>query len=100
MTKIKKIGIMSAAKIEGLMGLIMGLIVALIFAIIGGLVSSLSGIEGSEALGLFGGGIFMIIAVPIFYGVIGFIAGAIGAAIYNLIAGWIGGIEIELEEKK
>ena len=31
------------------------------------------------------------------YGVIGVIGGAIGAALYNLVAGWIGGIEVEME---
>ena len=41
----------------------------------------------------FGIGIFM----PIIYAVMGFIFGLIGAAIYNLIAGWIGGIEVEVE---
>jgi biopolymer transport protein ExbB/TolQ len=29
--------------------------------------------------------------------VMGFIAGIIGAAIYNLFAKWIGGIEVEVE---
>lgn len=28
---------------------------------------------------------------------IGFLSGLIGSAIYNLMAGWVGGIEIELE---
>jgi Transmembrane domain of unknown function (DUF3566) len=37
------------------------------------------------------------ILMPVFYGVMGFIFGVIGAAIYNLIAGWIGGIEVEVE---
>ncbi len=35
--------------------------------------------------------------IPVMYGVMGFIFGVIGAAIYNLIAGWIGGIEVEVE---
>jgi hypothetical protein len=44
--------------------------------------------------GLFlGMGIFM----PIIYAVMGFIFGVIGAALYNLVARWIGGFEIEVE---
>ena len=31
------------------------------------------------------------------YGVMGFIGGAIGAFVYNLVAGVVGGIEIEVE---
>lgn len=42
---------------------------------------------------MFGMGLFM----PVIYGVMGFIFGVIGAAIYNLVAGWIGGIELEVE---
>jgi len=37
------------------------------------------------------------IMMPIIYGVMGFVFGVIGAAIYNLIASWIGGIEVEVE---
>lgn len=28
----------------------------------------------------------------------GVVAGAIGAALYNLVSGWVGGIEIELDQ--
>jgi hypothetical protein len=36
-------------------------------------------------------------ALPIIYGVLGFIFTAIGCAIYNFVAGLVGGIEVELE---
>lgn len=42
---------------------------------------------------MFGFGILM----PIIYGVMGFVGGIIMAAIYNVIAGWIGGFEVEVE---
>jgi len=42
---------------------------------------------------MFGMGIFM----PVIYGVMGFVIGVVGAAVYNLIARWIGGIEVEVE---
>jgi ABC-type Co2+ transport system permease subunit len=38
------------------------------------------------------------IVMPIIYIVLGFIGGIIGAFIYNIAAGWVGGIEIEIEE--
>jgi len=34
---------------------------------------------------------------PIFYGFMGFVGGAIGAFVYNLLAKWLGGIEIQLD---
>jgi hypothetical protein len=39
----------------------------------------------------------MGILMPVIYGVMGFIGGVIGAAVYNLVARWIGGIELEVE---
>ena len=53
--------------------------------------------NGGQALpGILGlGGIF-IVMLPILYGAMGFIGGIIGALIYNLVAKWIGGIEVEV----
>jgi hypothetical protein len=35
--------------------------------------------------------------MPVLYGIFAIITGAIGAALYNLVAGWVGGIQVELE---
>lgn len=61
-----------------------------------------AGIAGSLAggrTGALGGAGMLILAIlfPIFYGAIGFVAGTIGALLYNLFASWVGGIEIELQ---
>jgi hypothetical protein len=98
MTKIKSLGVLSVAKIEGLIGVIMGLVLGVLFALVG---AGISGMMGGDRGGwgmMYGGG-FAIIILPIMYGVCGFIGGAIVAWVYNLVAGWIGGIEIELENK-
>lgn len=42
-------------------------------------------------------GVGFAIAAPVFYAVMGFLFGVIGAAIYNLIAQWVGGLEVEVE---
>jgi hypothetical protein len=42
-------------------------------------------------------GVIMMIALPIMYGLFGFIGGTIGALIYNVMAGIIGGVKFELE---
>ncbi len=95
MTRIKKIGVMQAAKIQGLFGVILGLIFGLFVGILGSSFSYM--MYGGNSGGF---GFFAIIVLPIMYGIFGFIAGAIGALLYNLIAGWIGGLDIELEEIK
>ena len=45
-----------------------------------------------------GPGVIFILILPIIYVVMGFIMAVITAAIYNLCAKWVGGIEIELED--
>jgi hypothetical protein len=37
--------------------------------------------------------------MPIFYGCMGFIGGALGAVVYNALAGMMGGLELRLEAK-
>ncbi len=39
----------------------------------------------------------MGVLAPVMYGVFSFILGLLSAALYNVIARWIGGIEVEVE---
>jgi len=41
----------------------------------------------------------MVVVLPLLYIVGGFVVGLIGSFIYNLVAGWIGGIEVDYEER-
>jgi hypothetical protein len=48
---------------------------------------------------MLGRGIATLIAVilcPMIYGLIGGFGAAIGAAIYNLASGWVGGVEVDI----
>ncbi len=93
---IRKIGPLSCAKVSGVLYALMGLILGAIFSLIS-LGTAAAGLDSEGGLGfLFGAA--AIIILPIFYGILGFIGGAIGAWLYNLIAGWIGGIEVEFEQ--
>lgn len=42
-------------------------------------------------------GALFALVLPVLYGVCGFIFTAIGCLLYNVVASWIGGIEVELE---
>jgi hypothetical protein len=53
--------------------------------------------DSPPLLVLAGIGIAMAIGMPILYAVMGFIIGVIGAWLYNVIANWIGGIQVEVE---
>ena len=93
---IKRIGPMSCARIAGTLnaaiGLLIGLVVAL-FALAGAGVGtgSQSAVLGS-ALGL-----GAVVLLPILYGGLGFVVTLIGAWLYNVVAGLVGGIEIDLQ---
>ena len=100
--QIKRMGVFSCAKIYSItlaaMGLIVGVIYGLIFMVVGGAMMAGggrdSGAAGASSLVI---GLVMMIAIPIFYGVIGFIGGLIGALVYNVAAGVVGGLELDLE---
>jgi hypothetical protein len=98
---IKRINPLSAAKVAavlyGLMGLLIGGLFSLM-AMFGGFAAGMSGDEGAAAapfLGMFFG-VGAIIIVPILYGAVGAIMVAIGTALYNVVAGMVGGIEIDV----
>jgi hypothetical protein len=98
MQEIKKLDILSVAKIEGAMGAVFGFIAGLFMAAIGMAFFGFAGMAGTEiprAASIFFG-VAAIIVVPIVYAILGFIGGIIVAFIYNVLAGWIGGVKIEL----
>ncbi len=95
MVKLRRVGVLSVGKICGILGVIIGLIVGVGYAIAFAIAGAVSGNVP------FGGllGAFAIVAFPVMYGVIGFLGGVIDAFLYNIIAGWIGGIELHFEEQ-
>jgi hypothetical protein len=100
MATIKRIGPGSAFKIGSVVYAIFGLVVGIAMALFSLMIGSLGSLAGNMApsarlLG-FGFGLGSIIVVPIMYGIIGGIGGAIGALLYNLAAGWVGGLEVDI----
>jgi hypothetical protein len=100
--RIKRISPLQAGKMLGVLYACMGLIFLPFFALAGLAGAFAQQAQHTQAAGppaalitimMFGFGIFM----PVFYGVMGFVFGIIMAAVYNLIARWLGGIEVEVE---
>ena len=100
MMRIKRIRIGPAAKVVGfifaLIGLIFGEVAAFLATRLQIDLSHLSdeimGIPLRAALGL-----ASLFVIPLIYGLFGLLLGALLAIMYNLTAGWFGGIEIEYE---
>lgn len=93
---LKRVGPLSCAKIAGTLYAIIGLLIGAIFSIIS-LASGLgANTSNSAAFGaLMGAG--AIVAFPILYGGMGFLTTLIGAWLYNVLAGLVGGIELDLQ---
>ena len=93
---IKRIGPMSCAKISGALYAILGIIIGGVFsmiALVGGFAS-----DSAEAAGIGAGiGVAAIIVFPILYGCIGFFGTLLMAWLYNIGAGLVGGIEIDVQ---
>ena len=79
-----------------MLGILYGF-VGLLFAPIFLLMSVIGAAADAPSSGLMAFGAGAVVMFPIIYAVIGFIGGIIGAAIYNLVAKWVGGIEVEVE---
>lgn len=93
---IRRFGIWSVARLYGLLSAAMGLLVGLGIAVASTVGMSMA--EGDEPpflAGIFGVG--AVVILPIFYGVMGICGGAIGAALYNVLAGVVGGVTLDVE---
>ncbi|HVS86928.1 MAG TPA: DUF3566 domain-containing protein [Candidatus Acidoferrum sp.] len=101
MATVKRIGPGSAFKIGlvtyAILGLVLGIFMASISGIMGSLGRTLgqSAVPGASFFG-FGMGLGAIVFFPICYGLFGGVFAAIGALIYNLVAGWVGGLEVDI----
>lgn len=97
---IKRVGVLSVTKIMGAPYALPGLIIGVFFGsfMMLGTGAAMLGNQSHAAAGLagMGMGLAMIILCPIFYGVMGLIGGLITGALYNLVAGFMGGIELEV----
>lgn len=98
MVEITRIGVLSLGKIFGILyaffGLVIGALMSLVFVFSGAMMGDTGGTMGF----VFGAG--AIITLPLFYGIMGFLSGILMAIPYNMIADWIGGLEVEIKTKE
>lgn len=93
---VKRIGPLSFARLSGLLYAVLGLVIGGIFslvALVGGFASDTDGAAGVGAVI----GVGAIIVFPIFYGLIAFVATLFAAWLYNVAAGVVGGVEVDVE---
>lgn len=95
---VRRVGVWSVARIYGTLtgafGLTAGVILALVSMVGAGLF-----IQSGDAPAFLGPifGIGAIVLLPLLYGVMGPAVGALSAVLYNLFAGMVGGIELDIQ---
>lgn len=95
MAEVMSVDVASVAKILGAIYALFGLIIGFFITIF----SFLGAVVAGGAAGTLGVifGIGAIIFIPLFYGIMGLIVGAIMALVYNFVAKKFGGIKMELK---
>jgi hypothetical protein len=91
---VNRIGAFSLAKLAGTLYAILGLIFGGLFSLIAMAGAMFGGGDSGMMGAMFGVG--AVIILPILYGCIGFIGSIIGAWLYNVIAGMVGGVELDV----
>lgn len=96
--KVRRIGVFSLAHVLGLISVLLGAIVSGLFALML-LVTGPRMPGGGMGMDWFGppDGVFALFLVPLFYGGMAWIIGFVTALLYNLVAPWVGGLELEVE---
>lgn len=96
--QLKRIGALSLARLAAGLYAIIGLLVGAIFAVAAMVGATIGGVAGdsSPLLGLIFG-VGAVVFLPLMYGVLGALGALLIAGLYNLLAGWLGGVELTLE---
>ena len=94
MFHLRSVGVLSSAKIFAVVQAAIGVLIGFLFLLIGVIGAALA--PERQKLGMIG---IVVIAVlmPVFYGVLGFVLGAVWAFVYNLAAQTIGGLVLDLQ---
>src|SRR5258707_15412692 len=96
MRKIKRIGVLSLAKIHGAVMFCVALVIIVPFFVLMSLFGAMASMGDRNPFGALGavGGILLALAIPVLYGCLGFVMGAITAFVYNIVAGWGVGVQV------
>lgn len=90
---VKRVHPMSIAKMSAVLYVLIGLFAGICISLV-----SMMGLMAGNDAGAMGAlfGVAAVIALPLIYGAMGFVGSLIAALLYNLVAGWVGGVEIDV----
>lgn len=99
MVELRRLGVLSVAKINAVLSAFMGFILGIIYAGMGAIMDA-AGTPIFKGISPVLLGFGFVLALPVLYGIFGFISGIVFAALYNLFASLFGGIEMKFRAEK
>ena len=104
MYRVRRIGVISAANVMAAISLVITLIFVLVVALIvlpmGSFPVSLDPANPFDRTRVPSGSIIgFLFIIPLVYAAIGWVMGALGALVYNLVARFIGGLQLDIEHR-
>jgi hypothetical protein len=87
--RLTRVAPLRAAIVLGILGGFIGVLFAPIFLV----AAFFSPKEGNSTVIA---GLAIAVLMPFFFAAIGFLSGLLGAALYNLVAKWTGGLQVDL----
>src|SRR6478609_5262026 len=92
--RIKRISPLQLGKMLAVLYGILGLLFVPFFLIMSAVATQM---PPQQRVGMMAFGAGFALFMPVIQAVMGFVVGALGALTYNVVAKWIGGIEVEVE---
>jgi hypothetical protein len=92
MFRIRRFNVIKTSNVAALIYMVVTAIFVIPFALLFAIAGTATQIQG----GITGGIVFAVVAI-FGYGLLGWVFTAIACLIYNLVASWIGGIEVQVE---
>jgi hypothetical protein len=93
MYELKSVGVLSCAKVVGILYGCLGLLLLpMVLIMVAASAGSPQPYSAGGAMGL----VLLAIFAPVLYGLLGFVFGALSAWLYNVAAKWVGGIRLNL----
>ncbi len=104
MYRVRRIGVISAANVTAAISLVITLVFVLLVALVilpmGSFPVSLNPANPFDRTRVPSGSIVgFLLIIPLVYAAIGWVMGALGALVYNLVARFIGGVQLDLEHR-
>ena len=105
MYRVRRIGVISAANVTAAISLVITLVFVLLVALVilpmGSFPVSLNAANPFDRTRVPSGSVIgFLFIIPLVYAAIGWVMGALAALVYNLVARFIGGLQLDLEQRE